>query len=319
MGNSNKYKRQVKEGIDNLPTGLIFAKTNGVIILANKKMYDIYNVIIGEIPQNCYVFWEKLYEENEHIKVLDKSKKPIIVIDDTLVYTFSMDKFYLNGQELVQIKATDITELNKVSVDLIEKNKKIKEIREKIINMKNNLENITREEEMIDAKLKIHRSMGTTLASIRRFLIDEEGDLNKALKTWRKSIELLNKDEEFFETDEFDSLINASNSVGIELEIKGAFPDAKFNKAIMWTARECLINAAVHGSANKMLIEFSESLDAYHVSFSNNGLKPNKEIKEGGGFMAIRKVLSEVNGDFEIHLQDDFLLRLNLPKWEYRL
>ncbi len=317
MSNRNKYKRQVKEGIDNLPTGLIFAKTNGVIILANKKMYDIYNIITAEIPQNCYVFWDKLYEENEHIRVLDDSEKPIIVINDELVYTFSMDKFYLNEQELLQLKAIDITQLHSVNLDLVEKNKKLKELREKIISMKNNLENITREEEMIDAKLKIHRSMGTSLSSVRRYLIDKEGDLNKSLKTWRKSVELLNKDDEFFETNEFDSLVDAANSIGIELEFKGEMPEARFYKAIIWTARECLINAAIHGQASKMLIGFTESIDAYNIVFSNNGLKPSEEIEDGGGFRAIREVLAEYNGDFEIKLKDDFSLILNLPKWEY--
>ncbi len=314
---SKKYERQIKESFDKLSTGILYAKPSGLIVLTNKKMYQIYNEITGEVLQSAYAFWESITNPSDKIKIIEDGDSPSVQINDEMVYNFTMKTIKISGEKYIEIKAIDVSELHKLTLDLLEKNEREKELRRKMIEIKENLELITNEEEMLDAKFKIHNTMGTGLASLRRYLTTGEGDIDKSINTWRKSLELLNKGDDFFKIEKFKSLIQASDSVGIHLKIIGKWPKkAELSKVIILVSRECLINAAIHAQAEEMIIEIEESLYDYTISFKNDGVKPKKEIKYGGGFAAIRSALQEVNGELEINVDEFFVLSIKIPKWE---
>ena len=48
----------VKESFDNLPTGLCFSKSNGMIQLVNYQMNELSHIITGDDLQNANVFWD---------------------------------------------------------------------------------------------------------------------------------------------------------------------------------------------------------------------------------------------------------------------
>ncbi len=315
MFEQNNLNKQVKESLDNLPTGIIFAKENGIILLANKTMYTLYAKLSNEVLRSAHIFWESLYDDSLKAKIIDDGEMPTLIFDDATVYNFSKTKFILNGQSITQIDAVDITELYNLRLDLVEKNKQIAEIRAKLFATRKELEKIISEEEYLDAKLKIHNTMGTGLASIRRFLMTGEGDIDKNINTLKKSLELLNRDEKFEHGNQLMSLFNAAKSVGIEIEIIGEWiQNKKITKVVIWVARECLINAAIHAEAKKMYIVIDEKELAYTVSFRNDGLKPKKEIKAGGGFSSITQAVEEINGKLDIDVSDEFNLTITVPK-----
>ncbi len=310
-----KEKKRIKESIDNLPTGIIFAKESGVILLANKKMYEIYYILTGEVLQSANSFWDNLYTENDRVKILEAGINPTLIIDNKSVYRFSKIAINTRNRRLNQIEAVDISELYELRKELARKNSEIAKIRAKMFETQSNLEDITRSEEMIDAKMKIHRTMGTGLANIRHYLTTGEGDIEKDLNTWKTSLELLDKDEKMIRKSQISSLKDASNALGIDISIEGEFPpNQRISKAIIWIAKECLINAFVHADAENMKMRILDKDDEYEISFENDGKAIKKELRPGGGFESIRNTVLSNYGRFEYTTTGNFVLRAYLPK-----
>ncbi len=311
----NTYKNQIKESIDNLPTGVIFAKKNGIILLANKKMYDIYYLITGEVLQSALSFWKNLDTDSERVELIELGEKPSLRIDGKEVYKFSRSVVKMHGMEVLKIDAVDITQLYELRLELLEKNKEIAKIRKKMVDTMYSLEKITSEEEIIDAKMKVHRTMGEGLASVRHYLTTGDGDISKYLSTWQTSLNLLDSDDSAIRRGYVDSLKNAGEALGIKVHILGNFPLLqKMAKVVIWVAKECLINAAVHADAENIYISIEEREDEFVIVFTNDGNKVLRDIIPGGGFASIRKVVVDFGGSFEYTTRDDFILTVYLPK-----
>ncbi len=308
-------KQLIKESFDNLPTGIILANLNGVILLANRVMYQLYDQLSGEVLRSAHAFWHELSLEHQGLKLIERGVHPVLQFKDGRIYQFSKGSVQLEHKTVLQIEAVDITQLHQLRLAHLEKNRKLRQLRNKMVESQNNLERVTREEEVIDAKLKIHNTMGMGLTAIRRYLTTGRGDIDRALSSWSRSLELLVNSESFVKGDYFSSLQRAAHSIGIDLIIDGAWPrHHAVEKVIIAAGRECLINACLHGNAKRMHIAIVDLKTAYQVTFSNDGQLPDKEVKPGGGFMSIERSVSSVGGSFTFSELPQFTINLSLPK-----
>ncbi len=306
----------IKESFDNLPTGIIFAKTNGVILLANSLMYDLYCQLSDGALQSAHAFWHSLTAPNDNVKLLENSATPVLQFADDKVYRFSKRNIEIEHRQMVQIEAVDISELYQLKQTHLQKHDKLVALRHKMVETKATLENVTRQEEMLDAKLKIHNTMGMGLATIRRHLATGQGDLSKALTIWRRSIELLVNSDSFVQMGLFESLQQAAQSIGIAIDIVGQWPKNRqdIEKVLIGVGRECLINAYKHGSAKRLKISIADRAIDYQIVFSNDGQTSQQSIRPGGGFTSIEKTLEAVGGSFEVVQMPQFALVLSVPK-----
>ncbi len=324
MFNKKLGNKDIKESLDNLPTGIIVAKENGVILLANKKMYDLYFQLSGKILQSIYSFLDFLNGKiinTDNVIFLKNTKVPTIIFEDNQIYSFMLKEIYLNDKKHLQLTASNVTELYNLNQKLIEKNNELKNARIKILKTKKQLKKIINKNEIVDAKMKIHQTMGTNLATIKHYLYTGSGNINKSLYMWNSTFNILeNMNEENLTDDKgFDSFIKAANDMGIKVFLTGNLPDdANIIKIIIHIGKECLINAVLHAKADAMFFNVETYDDSYTIEISNNGENPiNKtkdEIKSGGGFMSIQKQLNHINGRFEVNTDPTFSLKLYLPK-----
>ncbi len=309
-------KHMIKESFDNLPTGIIFSKMNGVILLANALMYDLYRQLSDGALQSAHAFWYSLTEEHDQIELLEADDAPTLRFADNKIYRFSKHLIEINHEQIIQIEAVDISALHKLKQTHLKKHKKLVELRQKMVETKANLESVTRQEEVLDAKFKIHNTMGMGLTTIRRYLSTGQGNLDKELTMWQRSIELLINSDAFVQQGFFEGLQQAAQSVGIMLDIVGKWPDEQLEieKVLIGVGRECLINACLHGDAKHMQIVISETKTAYQITFNNDGKTSKKPIRSGGGFMSIKKTLETVDGSFEVVQTPKFSIVLAIPK-----
>ncbi len=316
INNDANREKMIKESFDNLPTGIIFAKLNGVIMLANDLMYNLYYKLDDSTLQSAHAFWYSLTQEHRQIDLIETGKTPTLQFPDGKIYRFSKRLIKIKGERVIQILAVDISELDRLRQKELSKYQKLIALRHKMVETKVNLENLTRREEVLDAKLKIHNTMGMGLAAIRRYLATGEGDLEKALTIWRRSVELLVNSDDFETTDSVQGLRQAAQSIGIALCIEGKWPKKrpKIEKVIIAVGRECLINAHLHGAARRMRITILETESDYKISFVNDGRTSNKAIVAGGGFMAIEKALEPVQGSFKVIQAAQFTVELSFLK-----
>ncbi len=312
----NSHKRLVKESFDNLPTGIIFANLNGIILLANRLMHDLYSQLSGEVLRSAHEFWYKLENEETNITVIEWGSRPIVQFADGKVYSFNKSIVQLEYKRVLQIEAVDISQLYKLRLTNFQKNEKLIGLRRKMVENRRNLAAMTREEEVIDSKLKIHNMMGMGLTAIRRHLTTGNGDIDKTLVNWSRSLQLLINSDQFVQDDFFESLQQAAQSIGIELLIKGDWPtQPAIGKVIVGVGRECLINACLHGNAKQMQIAIDDKQTHYLIIFSNDGESPKGEPKPGGGFMTIERLLEPLGGSYTISQLEPFTIKIVLPQY----
>ncbi len=309
-------KREIKEGLDNIPDGIIFAKNNGLILFANKIMYNIYSEISGKALQSAYAFWEdikKEYNKNNEDRSNNK-ENPILIINEK-AYEFFFETIYIKENPFLELKANDITKLYEIQKDLEKKNSDLISIQEQIILTKNSIEEISMENEKALAKMQIHDAMGNKLTKVKRNLSNEEYDTSKLMEIWGDSSNLLKKDGNTKEDNTFESLINAAKSIGVELIINGKIPEFnKISSILTDIARECLINCVTHADASEMYIDIDCDESNYLITFTNNGKSPKDKIVEGGGFEAIRRHTKEQYGSFRYSTKPNFSINITLPK-----
>lgn len=171
-------KSTIKESADTLPMGLCFARLNGHPYLVNKKMNELSNSLRGKSLQNQESFWNDLLK-GEFLcdaKKLSSDKNPVILLEDGTVWVFRQEVIQIQGQNAIQMTATDSTQLYKVHDKLQIKNQDLEIVNQKLREYGNQLEGLTKAQERLSLKMRIHDAIGQNLIATKYFLLQESVD-----------------------------------------------------------------------------------------------------------------------------------------------
>ena len=304
----------VKEGFDNLPTGLCFSRKNGMVQLVNHQMNTLSYLLTGSDIQNAESFWQlvSVGQLDDDVERLASGERPEIRFRNGSVWSFARE----NLDSVVQITATDITEYLLLSKTLELKNTELKKMNSRLRKHGENVDEVTRSKERLETKVRIHNEFGRSLIATHHAL-QEEGALEDIASLWKRNIAVLRMEAEpSADSDHLTALMKSAESVGIQIEIKGRIPRVKETKfLIMAAATETLTNAVKHADAGKMIIEIEELPDSYVVCFTNDGKKPeSQEITEGGGLSSLRKKIENSGGEMYVSGMPEFMLTIKLMK-----
>lgn len=304
----------VKEGFDNLPTGLCFSRKNGMVQLVNHQMNTLSYLLTGSDIQNAESFWQlvSVGQLDDDVERLTSGERPEIRFRNGSVWSFARE----NLDSVVQITATDITEYLLLSKKLEQKNTELKKMNSRLRKHGENVDEVTRSKERLETKVRIHNEFGRSLIATHRALQDD-GALEDIAALWKRNIAVLRMEAEpSADSDHLTALMKSAESVGVKIEIKGRIPRVKEARfLIMAAATETLTNAVKHADAGKMMIEIEELPDSYLVCFTNNGKKPEvQEITEGGGLGSLRKKIENAGGEMYVSGMPEFILTIKLMK-----
>ena len=110
-------------------------------------------------------------EYNTDIFLLTLQKKEIVSEE-----IWQFQKEIIAGEQgecYTQVVAFDVTELYKKREELVQENEKLKKEQERMKLLSQNIEEVTRQEEILNAKMDVHRQMGESLARARQILRGE--------------------------------------------------------------------------------------------------------------------------------------------------
>lgn len=304
----------VKEGFDNLPTGLCFSRKNGMVQLVNHQMNTLSYLLTGSDIQNAESFWQlvSVGQLDDDVERISLGERPEIRFRNGSVWSFARE----NLDSVVQIIATDITEYLLLSKTLEQKNTELKKMNSRLRKHGENVDEVTRSKERLETKVRIHNEFGRSLIATHHAL-QEEGALDDIASLWKRNIAVLRMEAEpSADSDHLTALMKSAESVGVQIEIKGRMPRVKEAKfLIMAAATETLTNAVKHADAEKMIIEIEELPDSYLVCFTNDGKKPeSQEITEGGGLSSLRKKIENAGGEMYVSGMPEFMLTIKLMK-----
>ena len=295
----------IKESCDHLPSALCFAWENGLPCLKNLKMDELSHLLTGEALLNANDFWKTM------------ELQPIVTLENGQTWSFERVRLGMSGKTVYQITGTNITEEAQLQRELEEDNLRLKNMNRRLRQYGQDVQEATREKEILRAKTRVHDELGHALLQTRQFLSDTQGDAESVCAAWRQNVRLLlgkYADEQRF--DAFAQLARAAQAIGVTIERRGVFPAEGTESAqlVETAAHECLTNLVRHAGGTRLEIIGEKVASGWRIHYLNDGSAPSGPIVEGSGLTALRARTEAAGCAMDIEYAPHFELTLTLPQ-----
>ena len=306
----------IREAFDNLPTGVCFFNEAGLPVLCNRAMHRFAFAVCGKDVQFVTDLQNCLSEDFIPIEGAEKSGKVFSLSNGRIWQMEKYDIVYENGNIYTQYVVIDVTQLQNNRMELMEENTQLRKVQAQLKQLSANVVAVTREEEILNAKMRVHDEMGKCLLATQRYL---KGDMSTPLpdsiiSSWKKAVSMLKYSNETKEEDMMLEIRKTCAFTKMDFVQTGNLPDNEKTAYLLTCAvRECVTNAVRYADATALYVDFSETPDAASVVITNNGKVPEGKIKEGGGLSTLRRRIEREGGSMNIQEQPGFRLTVTIP------
>ncbi len=306
----------IKQALDNLDVGLLFADSRGRVLLFNHLMSHLCSTLIGSYPQMLFELEEALASPKEDTGV-------IRLLDDPSLYQFSDGRVFRfstvplsttsNASSLygyTQTTAEDVTKLYRANLDLKTENLTLARANQQMMQMLEKMEDHIREQETLHLKVKIHNDIGASLIALSSLSDRELSDnQSKALSTLQFAVRCFTGSPIIKPPSEKEVFAQAK-----ELGISIVAHDDLVDDALLWaTIQECLTNCHRHAKGHQLFVKITKSPDQYKAVITNDGTPPQGPITEGSGLTSLRISAEKKGGQIIITHSPQFTLTLSAP------
>lgn len=310
-------KGSIKEAFDNLPAGICFFTSDGILVLCNHTMYRLVFQLAGKELQWREDLLEAYRNPAKGIRLADSELSAYVFQDET-VWQFQEKNIQdRKGHLYTQVIASDITDVYNKKKEL---ERDTREATRMSVKMRGVLENITaiiREEEILNLKMRVHDDVGRSVLATRKFLRQERGAENEKtlMPIWKNTVNLLERGNQEPEAkDMFAQLEEAASGIGVNIILKGKLPvENKVAYLMISALRECATNVVRHADGNIIYAVITESAGEAEITITNNGSAPGKEITEGGGLRSLRKKTENMGGIMKLQSVPEFRMTIKVP------
>ena len=307
----------IQESLDNLPSGIVFFDGNGMPKLMNRRMHQICMNLAGRDIQNITELEEALSKPLKEQVFFDDDLK-VYGFSDGSVWKFSEKEIITTGGDrFSQVLASEVSELYQSKVLLKRENQKLQEMSAAMKELSKNVVTLTREEETLSMKMRVHDNLGYSVLAAQRMLMREsEKDRDIFLSQWKQTLDLLNKDNESVEDEQLHrQMQDRAKFLGVKIIYTGEkIWESHIFRLLDIILLEALSNCVRHAGASELYVKFGSAEHEWGVVITDNGQKPEKNIKEGGGLSGIRKKVEQCGGTLRICSDPIFSITVKIPK-----
>lgn len=307
----------IQESLDNLPSGIAFFDGNGMPKLMNRRMHQICMNLAGRDIQNITELEEALSKPLKEQVFFDDDLK-VYGFSDGSVWKFSEKEIITTGGDrFSQVLASEVSELYQSKVLLKKENQKLQEMSAAMKELSKNVVTLTREEETLSMKMRVHDNLGYSVLAAQRMLMREsEEDRDIFLSQWKQTLDLLNKDNESVEDEQLHRQVqDRAKFLGVKIIYTGEkIWESHIFRLLDIILLEALSNCVRHAGASELYVKFGSAEHEWDVVITDNGQKPEKNIKEGGGLSGIRKKVEQCGGTLRICSDPIFSITVKIPK-----
>lgn len=306
----------IKESFDNLPTGVCFFNESGLPVLCNVAMQRFSFAVCGKDVQ--YITDLDIYMEGAQPTNGAHREADVFVLPDNRAWR--LEKRVVTGKQgekYTHFIALDVTELHQRRMELLRENKALRHVQHKLQELSANMVAVTREEEILAMKMRVHDEMGRCLLAARQALASQDPTLisDSLAASWQRAVHMLQTNNMDEGEDMLEELRSACRDIGLEIITRGSLPkDEKAAYLIVCAIRECSTNAVRCAAATELYVDLQEDGTAYDVCVTNNGALPEKDIVEGGGLSTLRHRVERAGGTMRVDARPKFALHVALPK-----
>lgn len=304
----------VKEALDTLPSAVCYFTAAGNVKLCNTAMYDLIRKITQNDLQTLDELNEALDSCNQNTGVIREGN--LFLFPDGHAWQYSVDKVTAaDGRIYTEAVLSDVTELYEKRQKLQRQSRELKKMYRELKILSANVLEMTREEEILNLKSRLHDQMNMGVAAIRQILRQNTTSEENAaaIAQFRRAIQVL-QEENAYPQDDIAEFIRDAEVSGIRVEITGDFPEEKeVLHLLLPVLREACVNVARHADASVLYITAERKNNAVRLLLTNDGRQPQQEVIPRGGLVDLGRMLAEAGGKIEIQSQPQFLLTVTLP------
>ncbi len=339
--------QSIKESLDALPDGVCYASRDGLPLLVNIQMNRLCGELFGTELLNTHPFWQALQTGKfcKNARLLHKEPNPAVQLSDGSVWDFHQQVLTLRDSAVLELTAYDITRLYQLNQKLSLRNHRLKLLGQRLHQFKQNLEQVTRDQEILNAKMKVHDQLGHSLLALRTYLAQPSQERNRQmlLTLWEQAVSSLSQPSPVPRPDkdtkaavpksgkktaakpplsegllgqfhDWEDFLTHAEALHIQVERSGPLPAPGLQRELLLAAlRECLSNTAKHTDGNRLFVRLTYTSDYLKAQISNNGLPPEGAIRETGGLKNLRLQIEHCGGSMTLCSSPAFLLQAQLP------
>lgn len=305
----------IKEAFDNLPTGVCFFNEDGLPVLCNREMHRFSFAVSGKDVQYITDLEDMLKETFVPVEG---------VVKDDKVFTMAGDKAWQLERRIVRDKKQNIytefvvlnvTDLQHNRVQLTAENRQLRNVQAELKKLSANVVAVTREEELLNTKMRVHDEIGRCLVETRECLYDGSENIPEhVIYSWQRAVSMLKYNNETSDEDMLSQIYKTCESIKLKFIQTGNLPKDETAAYVLTCAvRECVTNAVRHADSSELYTEFSENEAFASVTVTNNGKQPDIEIIEGGGLSTLRRRVERAGGSMILQSFPKFKLTVIVP------
>ena len=304
----------VKEALDTLPAAVCYFDSSGSVKLCNTVMYDFFREIAQSDLQCLDELKRSLDNCNESMGIVRDGN--VFLFPDGRAWQYSAAKVKTADDKVyMETVFSDVTELYEKRQELRRQSKELKKMYQELKILSENVQEATREQEILNMKSRLHDQMNMGVSAIRRMLRQNTTSAKNAaaIVQFRRAIQVL-QEENSYPQDDLAEFIRDAAVSGIQVQITGNLPEAEETFHLLLTVmREACVNAARHADATILYVTAEQSPHAVTLQMRNDGEPPKEEITPQGGLADLDKMIRKAGGTMEIQSHPAFILTVALP------
>lgn len=307
----------IKEAFDNLPTGVCFFNEAGLPVLCNRAMHRFSFSVCGKDLQFISDLQDCLSEDFIPVEGAEKAGKFFTLSDGSIWQLEKHRITHESGEDYTQFITLDVTQLQHNRAELMEENAQLRQVQAQLKQLSANVVAVTREEEILNTKMRVHDEMGNCLLAAQQYLQGNASDPlpESVVASWQRAVSMLKYSNETEDEDMLLQIRKTCRFVNLEYVQTGQLPaDERIAYLLTCAVRECVTNAVRYAEAKALYVAFSESADAASVTITNDGKPPEGEIREGGGLSTLRQRIEREGGSMTVQSAPRFRLTVTIPK-----
>lgn len=306
----------LQEGLDFMPDGISFSTQDGIPLLVNRKMQNISYAAFGTGVLDMRRLLQ-LLEAGEtavgcHVEY--KENAVFLHLQDGSIWDIQYREIPIRNLQVQECIAYDITEQYQKNREMEKRNAHLAAVNKKMREYNQNLDSITREREILAAKVRIHDDVGRSLLALRAYLSHKNGDRKGLVDLWRFTVSALKGESVSRDTaDRMEVLAQAAEAVDVKLVFDGEIPkEQQLEEVVAAAIHECLTNTVKHADGSELAVHTMVENNTVMFELKNNGKPPEGKVEEKGGLRTLRTIVEQHGGRMEILSRPEFLLRIQL-------
>lgn len=307
----------IKEAFDNLPTAVCFFNESGLPVLCNLAMQRFSFAVCGKDVQFITDLESFLSDDFVPVAEVRKDSK-VFILDDGSAWQLEMRTFtHENGESYTQYIAADVTDLQKNRMELTKENEQLRKVQGELQRLSANVVAITREEEIMNTKMRVHDEMGKCLVAAQKYLKEGcvESIPDSLAAAWQRAVSMLKYSNDAPDEDLLLQIRKTCEYVKLAFIQTGMLPKQDRAAYLLTCAvRECVTNAVRYAEGTELYATFSETEADATVTVTNNGKVPERQIVEGGGLSTLRRRVERSGGSMTVQSSPEFKLTVTVPK-----